>query len=186
MQRGTCLEPSITPGVRTCRMVYHSETNLQSHPYLIQSCSDSYTLTFQYHQNNICSIFHWTRTLWALCGRPVNTHSRGTSHPSLPSAERRSRRGRWWVVARRSTNGRSCGCAAGMRVIVIAPTTVTVIQRMLIQPVAYLWEIVSSIKRNCFKTSDLLNKTTFGRAPKFFLYPETCTYICFLICSCTH
>ena len=73
------------------------------------------------------------------------------------------------MVARRSTNGRSCGCAAGMRVIVIAPTTVTVIQRMLIQPVAYLWEIVSSIKRNCFKTSDLLNKTTFGRAPKFFL-----------------
>ena len=41
MQRGTCLEPSITPGVRTCRMVYHSETNLQSHPYLISSCSDS-------------------------------------------------------------------------------------------------------------------------------------------------
>ena len=61
-QRGTCLD---TIGVRTCRMVYHSETNLQSHPHLFSSCSDPYTLT--YHQSNTCSIFHWTE----LCGRFV-------------------------------------------------------------------------------------------------------------------
>ena len=40
---------------------------------------------------------------------------------------------------------------------------------MLIQCAAYLWEIVSSIKGNCFKTSDLLMEINFGRSPKFFL-----------------
>ena len=31
----------------------------------------------------------------------------------------------------------------------------------------WLWEIVSSIEGNCFKTSHLLMENNFGRSPKF-------------------
>ena len=55
------------------------------------------------------------------------------------------------------------------RKLFTAPATVRVIQRMLVRTAEYLWEIVSSIKGNCFMTSDLLMEINFGRAPKFFL-----------------
>ena len=45
----------------------------------------------------------------------------------------------------------------------------TVIQRIVIVAAEYSWESVSSIKGNCFETSDLLSfgKFNFGRAPTF-------------------
>ena len=39
---------------------------------------------------------------------------------------------------------------------------------MLKVAAAYLWEIVSSIKGNCFKTSDLLMEINFGPAHQSF------------------